>query len=161
MKHKIIDNFLEKNTFLSIQSLVLSNSFPYYFNSKINNEYDGTESCFYMTHMIHNGVAPSSHYKPFIPLLETIKVKSLLRVKVNLYPRTEKIEVHKPHKDYPFKHKGCILYFNTCNGFTILKNGTKIKSIANRALFFDASIDHSSTSCTDQKARFNVNINYF
>jgi hypothetical protein len=161
MKHKIIDNFLEKEIFESLQSLVMSSSLPYYFNNKINDKYNGTESCFYMTHAIHDGIIPSGFYKFFIPLLEVIRPKSLLRIKVNLYPRTEKIEVHKSHKDYDFKHKGCILYFNTCNGFTILKDGTKVKSIANRALFFDPSMDHSSTSCTDQKARFNVNINYF
>ena len=42
----------------------------------------------------------------------------------------------------------------------ILEDGKEVKSIANRALFFDSMKPHSSTSCSDKKARFNININY-
>ena len=44
---------------------------------------------------------------------------------------------------------------------TLIFDGTKIDSIANRALLFDPSKLHSSTSCTDDKVRLNMNINYF
>ena len=43
----------------------------------------------------------------------------------------------------------------------ILADGTKIKSVANRALLFDPFEFHSSTTTTDAKARFNMNVNYF
>ena len=49
---------------------------------------------------------------------------------------------------------------NTCNGFTILDDGTKIDSIENRALLFDPSKLHHSTTCTDEKVRINIILNY-
>ena len=60
----------------------------------------------------------------------------------------------------PFPHKGFLFYVNTNNGFTILEDGTKVESIANRALFFDSSKSHKSTTCTDEDIRVNININY-
>ena len=90
-----------------------------------------------------------------------LNMKSLIRAKLNLYMRTDKIEEHHPHTDFPFEHKGCVFSFNTCDGYTILNDGTKIESIENRALLFDSSKSHSSTSTTNAKGRFNVNFNYF
>ena len=84
-----------------------------------------------------------------------------MRAKANMYLKTNKVIKHGLHVDRPFKHKGCIFYINTHNGFTVLEDGTEIKSVANRALFFDSSKKHSSTSCTDQNIRVNININYF
>ena len=37
----------------------------------------------------------------------------------------------------------------------------KIPSVKNRIIFFDPSIPHCSTSCSDSKTRMNININYF
>ena len=33
--------------------------------------------------------------------------------------------------------------------------------VANRIIFFDPSVPHCSTSCSDSKTRMNININYF
>jgi hypothetical protein len=52
------------------------------------------------------------------------------------------------------------LSLNDCNGYTVIGD-KKIESKANRALFFDPSVEHNSTNCTDEKARFNINFNYF
>ena len=81
-------------------------------------------------------------------------------MKVNLYPRTETLQVHEWHTDYDYSHKGILLYFNNNDGYTELFDGTKIESIENRAMFFNPGEDHRSTNCTNQKARFNLNCNY-
>jgi hypothetical protein len=83
-----------------------------------------------------------------------------MRIKLNLYPRTDILLHHYPHKDEDFKHKALILSLNTCDGGTRI--GKKfIPSIENQAFFFDASILHNSTTCTNQQARMNLNVNYF
>jgi hypothetical protein len=64
------------------------------------------------------------------------------------------------HVDQNFKHKGIILYVNNNDGYTKLIDGTKIESIENRALFFDSSKKHCSTTCTNAESRINININY-
>ena len=43
---------------------------------------------------------------------------------------------------------------------TVLEDGTECESVANRLLLFDATKPHHSTTCTDQKRRVNINVNY-
>ena len=68
----------------------------------------------------------SNFYDLFLPILNKIKIKKILRVKLNCYPSTEKLRENKPHTDENYKHKGCIFSFNTCDGYTKLKDETKI-----------------------------------
>jgi hypothetical protein len=162
---KIIDNFLKEEDFNLISNLVYSFSFPYFLQKKLNeNQKDKINDCYFAHTLFLNSyeniINYSEFFKFFTPLFKKIKIKSLIRAKINFYPRSEKLIIHSPHVDYDFKHKGCILYFNTCDGFTIIKN-KKIETISNRALFFDPSVEHSSTSCTNDIGRFNININYF
>ena len=96
-------------------------------------------------------------------LLIQINYSFLIRAKANCYPRSDRKITHPKHldyRDYKSPTKGLILSLNTCNGATILENGKEVKSVANRALFFNPSKPHASTNCTDQHARFNINVNY-
>ena len=95
----------------------------------------------------------------YLDIKEGLK-KNLHRSKVNCYPRTSRIITHKFHRDFPFSHKGAILSLNTCNGYTILNDGTKVDSVANRCLIFDSSLPHASTTCTNDSVRINVNVNF-
>ena len=49
---------------------------------------------------------------------------------------------------------------NTCNGYTKLKKGGKVKSVANRMLIFDSDLEHAGFTCTDEQNRVVVNFNY-
>ena len=166
MDYKIIDNFLPKEEFEFLRKIIIESSeMPYYFQPTINHHHDTSDSKFYMTHMLfdYNGkdYVHSNFYPYFKIISEKLDVKSLIRMKVNLYPKTDTLEVHEPHIDYEYLHKGCLFSFNTCDGFTILEDGTRIESVENRVLLFEAHRPHSSTNCTNAKARFNININYF
>ena len=86
---------------------------------------------------------------------------SLDRIKINFYPNTSELHEHDMHRDYAHTHKGALLSLNTCDGYTKLKDGTKIDSVANRMLVLDSSELHCSTTCTDQPVRLNINFNYF
>jgi len=65
------------------------------------------------------------------------------------------------HQDYEWEHKGALLSLNTCDGYTRFETGEKIDSVANRIIFFDPSIRHTSTNTTNDKRRININFNYF
>jgi hypothetical protein len=161
-EHHVIDNFLDKEYFTEIHDIITGESelgkhFPWFFQKQINYLIDKDEDySFYLTHQLYNSV----FYNKFKLFVDKLKSKKIIRVKANCYPHTHKIEEHKKHIDFDFPHKGCILSINTCDGATILEDGTKIKSVANRALFFDPSKYHGSTSTTNAKARFNINVNY-
>ena len=90
-----------------------------------------------------------------------IDLATICKVKVNMNTRTSKIVEHGFHTDVPFKCKTSILYLNTNDGYTIFEDGTKIESVENRLVTFDSHIKHSGTSCTNQKVRLVLNMNYF
>lgn len=161
-KYSIIDNFLDKDSFNKLKDLMYSAYFPWYF-APFGVSKTGKKDGVYHIHTFYDyDCFNSPQGKPFImPLLDKICVKSLIRMKANLYPKTSKIIEHGSHTDFDYKHKGCILYINSNNGFTRLKDGTKIESVENRALFFDSSKEHNSTTCTDKDFRMNINLNYF
>ena len=160
MKYKIIDNFLPTKEFIKIKNLMLSSDFPWYYNNSVS--YENVQDSFYFTHkFFDNHCINSPQFNLLYPIFKKLNLKSIIRVKGNFYPKTLEIEEHGKHVDYKFNHNGFILYINTNNGFTRLKDGSKIESYENRGLLFDASIEHNSSTCTDQNARININFNYF
>jgi|TARA_R100000149_G_C5875211_1_gene138967 hypothetical protein len=159
--YKIIDNFLSKEEHKSLYDIMTGSEFPYYYNSKINShDVDGALPS-YFTHVFYNFHTPTQAIGLIEPIIKKIQIKSLIRIKANLYPWTEKLQIHSAHTDYEFTHKGAIYYLNTNDGKTILEDDTQIDSVANRMLFFDASKKHKSTNTTNTKSRININFNYF
>jgi hypothetical protein len=160
MKYEIIDNFLPIEEFIKIKNLMLSSEFPWYYNNSVSHE--NIQDSFYFTHNFFNNHRINSHqFDLLFPIINKLNIKSIIRAKGNFYPKTLEIEEHGKHVDFKYKHNGFLFYINTNNGFTRLKDGTKIESIENRGLLFDASIEHNSSTCTDQNGRININFNYF
>jgi len=159
--YQVIDNFLDKENFLKIKNLLESSNFPWYYQHVINHNHSKKDLNCYFTHLLYTLETGFSHsFNVVKPIINKLKIKSLIRIKANLYPRTLKIEKHKKHIDYNFLHKAAIYYINTNNGKTIL-NDTEIDSVENRLLIFKAHLPHSSTSTTNFKTRININFNYF
>jgi hypothetical protein len=167
MDYKVINNFLPKEEFENLKNLIVYGSnFPLYISDKVTfaeeSEYDWR---WYANHMIYtNNVPYSDHFKSiydiFIPKFsQIVGVKSLLRIKVNLYPHTNIVRENEKHADYEFPHHAALFSLNTCDGFTRMNDGTKIDSIENRIVFFDGSLLHNSTTTTN-KARYNINFNW-
>jgi hypothetical protein len=159
MSYKIIDNFLDGEYF---DSLVLAmERWEWYFQSGVAYKEVVVDNFYHMTHLFYSKNAPvSPHYDKLLPLLTKLQVECLIRLKANMYPNTATLHEHGMHTDKNFLHSGAILSLNTCDGYTKLKDGTKIDSIANRVLLFDPGIEHCSTTTTNAPARFNINMNY-
>ena len=159
--YKVIDDYLPKDDLRILQDIVFSNKLPWYFNKNCSYE-DQEEPYFYFSHILFENKKPNSEYYEVFreKLLNKLDVQGLARAKLNCYPRTKELENHTKHKDFDYPNKVLLFSLNTCDGYTKLENGEMIKSIENRALFFDGQTLHNSTSCTNQKCRFNININY-
>ena len=163
LDYEVIDNFLPNENFLKIKEVLLGDNLPWYYYPNISDKNTkSTGSLFYMMHLFYDR-EPNSNFYYLIKenLLNFMKIKSLIRVKANLYPNQSIKEINEMHVDYDYKHCGAIFSINTNNGGTILKDGTKIDSVENRMLFFDPSKEHDSINCTDEKVRVNLNLNYF
>jgi hypothetical protein len=160
--YKVIDNFLDKNDFIKIKNTLESCDFPYYLQKEVNKNHDKNDLSCYFTHLLFSQESGySNNFHIVAPLIQKLEAKALIRVKANIYPKTEKVEKNEPHMDYEYKHKGALFSINTNNGGTILSDNTKIDSIENRILFFNPAENHSSTTTSNSKFRINININYF
>ena len=100
-------------------------------------------------------------YEMFVPKFKQLaNFKTLIRVKINAYPYTNVVKEHNGHIDFDYEHVGAVFSLNTCDGYTKFSDGTKSESIANRIVFFDASKEHSSTTTSNAKLRYNINFNF-
>ena len=143
--------------------------FPWYIHKRVNTVGKNcTEEYWnwYATHTFYrNDYATSQQchriYDIFIPrFIEMNIYHSLLRIKGNFYPHTETLKEHAGHRDYLYSNTGALYSLNTCDGYTKFSDGTKSESIANRIVFFDASKEHSSTTTSNAKLRYNINFNF-
>jgi hypothetical protein len=92
--------------------------------------------------------------------LNAIKPDRLIRIKANLSTVTEKRIEHAFHTDLDEASTTSIFYVNSNDGATILEDGTEIESVANRLLTFDSQVKHKGTTCTNEKVRCLINLNY-
>ena len=66
-----------------------------------------------------------------------------------------------PDEDRLSQWTTAIFYINTNNGYTKLSDGTIVESKSNRLLTMSSNIEHLGTTCTDQKRRVVINLNYY
>jgi hypothetical protein len=163
---KITKNFLDKDYFNEIYNVVSSNSFSWYYNNifektrpEINNDYN-----FQLTHTLYSkGNTNSQFFNLFQPLIDLIDPFLLVKLKINLNPKTHTNIEHGMHTDFNEKDKNItsgLLYLNTNNGYTRFETGEKIQSVENTFIEFDNNINHTGATCTDTYRRLVMNINY-
>ena len=166
MKYKVLDNYLDKQDFKKIQSIVLEDNFPWYFN-EYKTYGDKKEIInFQFVHTFYNNYQIQSPFFDLLkPLVKSINPTALIRIKCNLTPVYHKIVQHDFHTDMNENNikdnvKVGIFYFNSNNGKTIFKNGEEVESIANRLLVFPVDQIHTGTTHTNTKTRVVLNINW-
>ena len=159
---KIIDNFLEEDDFVRIQSLMLSDKFTW--NYSIVDERSYAIDDYHFSHVFN----PEDNFFgltiPFIDKMqEHSDVRKIIKIKANLQPRTNTNIIQSFHTDFPtdWKNKTAVYYLNTCNGYTLFADETKVESIANRFVMFDGHLEHTGVTCTDEPARFVINFNWY
>tara|TARA_B100000123_G_scaffold106182_1_gene77855 strand:+ start:96 stop:614 length:519 start_codon:yes stop_codon:yes gene_type:complete len=171
MDLKIIDNFLTDNDF----NLLVSNTIgrndgqQVQFRVVSNVENFGAIEenwSWYMINMVYLMDAPQNEicgkiYQMFVPKFkELANFRTMIRIKINAYPYTNVVKEHKKHIDFNYENIGAVFSLNTCDGYTKFSDGTKVESVANRIVFFDASKYHQSTTTSNAKLRYNINFNF-
>ena len=156
---KIIDNFLPEEEFKSIQSLMMSNGFNWFYSKgRVTND-DGS---FNMVHMFFQPEVGSNseHLNMWNTFMNKVEAKKCERIKANLIFKTPTIELTEYHNDYD-DIKTAIFYINTNNGYTEFESGVRVSSVANRVCIFDSNLRHRGTTHTEgDQQRIVVNFNY-
>ena len=164
---KVIDNFLPDGEFKALSNVVMGDHFPWYFNNVITSQQ--TDNQFYFGNTVFctsppwNGKTVTFYTTNVGELfLPRLKIKTLRRIKCNCQTRTFFHRKCLYHTDYDASSPciTAIFYVNTNNGWTEFKKGGKVKSVANRMVFFDSRLEHRGVSCTDQQTRVVINFNY-
>jgi hypothetical protein len=159
MNINVIENFLKKDDLNNLKNQFLSNTFPWYFQDFKVEKNDGD---FQYTHLFFDNNRINSNYFDLIePFLSLLNIKSIVRIKLNLTTRENKIKKFKFHTDFDFNCKTAIFYLNTNNGKTIFKNKKEIESVENRIVMFSSNLEHTGTTHTDTQYRMVLNLNYF
>ena len=168
---EIIDNFLSQPLYDSFQQMFSKEIFPWYWNHektyedyyppKVNVIPFCTElENHQFIHAFYLNNERTSNWN-IDPLLQHLNPTTVLRAKANLNVHTDEIVRYGFHIDTQHESKTAIYYLNTNNGCTLFEDGTRVDSIGNRLLIFDSKMLHCGTTCTDQKRRMVININYF
>ena len=156
---KIIDNFLAEEEFKSIQYLMMSNGFNWFYSKgRVTND-DGS---FNMVHMFYQpDVGKNSQYiNMWNNFMDKVKAKKCTRIKANLTFKTSEPNPTLYHSDYS-DIKTAIFYINTNNGYTEFENGVRVNSVANRVCIFDSNLNHRGVTHTEgDQQRIVVNFNY-
>lgn len=164
---KIIDNWMDPISFRKIQSFFLGSNCPWFFQTIIDGKEDLDKiDRFQFTHIyVLDGEIRDPQFHNILDSFERLQTNTYIKVKANLVTRTEKVRKNSFHKDL-FEHEitplnyTAVYYLNTNNGFTLFKTGEKVKSKENRMLIFPSGMEHTGTTCTNQKARVVLNFNF-
>jgi len=161
----VTDNFLDPQYFAQLQTVFMSNEVVPWrlepFVSNYGDEVNPYEHYFVCPIFYGLEVVEPKLHKLLMPLYQQLNVKALGRVRALCYPNQGQQIVHGKHVDSDSSIKACVFYLNTNDGFTEIENEGKVDSVENRALVFDGSIPHNSATCTNDKVRLVLNINYF
>ena len=171
MDLKIIDNFLTDNDFNLLVSNTIGRNDGHQVQFRVVSNVENFGAIeenwsWYMINMIYSMDAPQNEicgkiYEMFVPKFkELANFKTMIRIKINAYPYTNVVKEHKEHIDFNYEHIGAVFSLNTCDGYTKFYDGTKVESVANRIVFFDASKYHQSTTTSNAKLRYNINFNF-
>ena len=160
---KVIDNFLDEKDFGRIKSMLNGSLFPWYYSPTVVAQ--NNDNQFQFCHMFYQNCKETSDFINVLnPVLYKLNPTALIRIKANLLLKTIDPVIHDYHADFDWKHKwwSAIFFINTNNGKTLFKNIDKeIISKENRIVIFDGRLEHTGTTCTDQRNRILINFNYF
>ena len=166
MKHKVIDNFLDKEIFNKFKTSIFDTHIPWYYKERqvLNNEHED-DIGYYTLNFFSYLQSDFTNFNSYLNLIyEKLKCKSLIESRANSVLKITKKNKLFFHTDYEYENcKTAIFYMNTNNGGTILNKNKllRIDSVENRMLIFDCKIKHAAEIQTDVKRRIVININYF
>ena len=164
---KIIDNFLDPQFSGEMKEKYCGCAATWRYNDVVVDRGDKDHLYnFQFTNTVYDMGSPKSDdYMYILPIFDKLGVKIPIRVKFNLRPFTPDLVKSSFHTDISelkgIPYKTAIYYINSNNGYTEFEDGERVESVSNRMLIFDGNQSHRGVTCTNEKIRVVLNINYF
>lgn len=169
------ENFLPSSFHNELLQIVdKENSFPWFFLEHVSGiKSNDSYKQYGFSHILYDKKDEfySQYFNIFYPIKFFIESKFNLRIKemlrfrlgLNLNISENKSIVHSAHRDFNFDHYVFLYYLNECDGSTIFYLDNKeieVEPSANKAVLFDGSIFHSSSTPVNYSKRIALNINF-
>ena len=165
---KIIDDFLDQTSFAQLDTALMSQGICWHF-LPFTDGHSNPDQFFFGHTIFQNHSWTSGLSKELSSLVAKINPMALHMIRANLMTKSDRhiesalhsdFDLNSPTRDRIDQWTTAIFYINDCNGYTKLEDGSVIESKANRLLTFPANIRHLGATCTDQKWRVLINLNY-
>ena len=187
----IIDEFLEPDLHdWMCQGIIENRNFPWFFQPNTVSYPDETPQNLVATdYPKYVGIQSSFNHLMYLdsrlngdgiwgersylldPLIDKLGISrgKISRLKINTVVKQPEHILQGWHFDQPLDDprldnhglKIAVYYLNTTNGYTLLEDGSRVTSVANRLVTFSNNILHTCVSQTDVHRRIIVNINYY
>ena len=187
----VFKNAIPNLLFNKVKEDIFSDGFPWFYTSTTLGNVANADKFAYS--FFHNAYFHDDGYSyigqelenAILLALESINqpIEKLLRIRLGLITVTHQNIIHTPHIDFPYEHKTGLLYFNSCDGDTILYNEkynpntdkkthdqivrrkyneiiTTFTPEENKLVIFDGLLYHCSSSPTTVDRRIVMNFNY-
>ncbi|QIN97196.1 hypothetical protein [Synechococcus phage S-H25] len=162
----VIDNFLSPEVFNQLYRSMLSVDFKWETSKIVDDTPENHNRNMQMVHMFYERHAPvDESIQLMYPILQKIQPCAIIKIKANLVMGNDTLIEHGLHidvteaDDRPYLQTS-ILYMNSCDGYTMFEDGTKVESVANRFVTFPNAMRHTGTNTTDSSFRMVINFNY-
>lgn len=186
---RVIDNFLDEEDYILMRKVFLNEwseeellapdfktiawrTSQIVYKSHWNEDLDPTDNI-QMVAPLSGGI--NNEVVSLEPFAKKINPLVFTRIKANITFRGLKINEHGLHCDISPKNPSVlaendqlshvpmatgVYYLNTCDGYTLFEDGTKVPSVGNRFIEFDRTLKHTGTNTTDTALRSVINFNY-
>tara|TARA_Y100001972_G_scaffold81145_1_gene98552 strand:+ start:236 stop:715 length:480 start_codon:yes stop_codon:yes gene_type:complete len=158
--YKVIDNYLDIDQYLILKTIMESNTFPWYYQKGKVTTKDKLFDYQFVHIFYKDNIINSNFFHHLNHIIKKLKPLSLIRIKANCNPISNKLIEFDKHQDQDFKCKVAIYYLNNNNGYTVIGK-EKVLSKKNRMVFFNSDVKHFGTNSTDCNNRMIINFNYF
>lgn len=163
----VLDDFLQTDLLRALRQGLLADDFPWERSAILSPQLAAGLEAVHNRQLVHGfwfdkpGLRHRSPQWPLVlPLVERLRPLELVKVKANLTPRQDRHIAYGLHVDT--RRPGAttaVFYLNTNNGYTLFEDGTRVESVENRLVLFDAALRHTGVSCTDEyRLVLNVNL---
>lgn len=162
----ITDNLLAPADYRALVAALDSRNFPWERSQVLSDgqtELNATDNL-QLVHGLFLWNRDGEYRSPWLPIIAPVLAHfgriRLLKAKLNRTLRQSRHIEYGMHVDTRAPRAvTAILYLNTNDGYTLFADGTRIASVANRLVQFDAALLHTGASCTDSPYRQVLNLN--
>lgn len=164
---RVMDNYLERADFEALRAALTAPGFPWERTRILSPSaaaHLAPEDNVQLVHGFYLHKPGVFHQSPQLPLLRTLLARlapaTLLKIKANRTARRARHIEYGLHVDT--RRSGAttaIFHLTTNNGYTLFGDGSRVASVENRLVVFDAATLHTGACCTDAPERLVLNLN--